>query len=263
MENQENYSEIDTRYYDELIIGTIPKTKKCYTVTPIYEDEKHYSVAPIYEDKKFHIVINKSKTLYTLLDQHLQIVDTISVNPIFNFFGKFYKIKKFKSRINSDFKTYRKRFGTTNIEDYKKLKKLHKDILFYLDLCPDVDCNILELLRRNVTKVDYNYSNYHTSCAEYLHELAKLFDGNPDVLPFDINFATSDNILTSNHKYISNSFLSSSDNAVNDYISIYQNSQSQREQFLEEHRWTDYNPSYTSKYTSQRSIHVEPFENYR
>lgn len=59
---------------------------------------------------------------------------------------------------------------------------MHTSIKFYLWLCPDADYNILELLRKNITKINPYYKNYQTACYEYLKELTQLKEADPNNL---------------------------------------------------------------------------------
>ena len=244
MKNTSYNSDLTNRYYDELIIGH-PKRKRKYT-----------KLEPLYFDKKLHIVINKYKSQYTLLDYNLNQIDSIQTNPIINFITRPFKLKLFKFRISSEFRAYKRYCRAHHMKVNKRIKKMHKDMIFYLKLCPDADYNILELLRRNVTKINTGYANYQTACAEYLRELAKLYDGDPDCLPFDINFATTDNYISSNHKYISNTFISNSKNFIQDFTHICKKPKSEREKYLEEHRYTSFKPTAKSQYISEKKIEL-------
>ena len=130
---------------------------------------------------------------------------------------------------------------------------MHRDIKFYINICPDADYYILELIRKHLTNLNHNYLNYQTACAEYLRELAKLYDGDPDLIPFDINFETSDNLLWKDHKYISNTFVSLSNNPVEDFRKIKKSSPRIRNEYLISHRLTNSNPNLVYKYALQKS----------
>lgn len=216
---------------------------------------------------KPHIVINKYRTYYALLDCNFNIIDSISVNPISSFVLRFSRKFKFKRTLHADLKQYKKACKVRYVKPRKKIIrpnkkiiKMHKEMSDNLKLCPDADFYILQLLRRNITNLSLDFNNYQTACALYLQELSKLNDGDPDQLPFDINFATSDNRLCIDHKYISNTFISNSKDAVNDFIKAYQKPISQRDKFLMEHRLTTPKPpeKFEEEYSSERSIRMKP-----
>lgn len=161
----------------------------------------------------FHIVVEPNTGMYALLDSKLQTVDIVYRNfesPTLNFIFRRFELHKFKKLLKSDLKSYKK--DCKKNYDYVSYDffNMYKKMFYYLKLCPDADYQILKLLRRNVTFLNSNYSNYQTACAEYLRELAKFENGDACNLPFDINFAT-DNIGYNNHKYISNVFGKSDD----------------------------------------------------
>lgn len=145
-------------------------------------------------------------------------------------------MRKFKRELNSDFKKYEKncRFNCKKCDP--NIKKMIRSMKFYLWLCPDADYNILELLRKNITKIDPHYNYYQTACYEYLRELAHFNNSDPDNLGFDITLATIDGISSSHHRYFCN-VIKRSNSTVTDYIRkhthtskpqyTYNNSQSQ------------------------------------
>lgn len=153
---------------------------------------------------KVHIIIDPVAGNYTLLDSNLRFVDSMHSNPLFSFFTQHHNLKKFKKQLKNDFKLYKKYCKQTNKSlnpDFKEMFSLTK---YYLKLCPDADYQILELLRKNITRINPSYANYQTACAEYLYELAQLRDGDPSKLPFDINFCCDK--ICSDHSYISYRF---------------------------------------------------------
>lgn len=204
---------------------------------------------------KAHIIIDKFG-LYYLLDSNFNVIETVITNSLFDLFFKSYNLRKFKKQLTNDLMIYKKKCKLANIRPNHHFLKMHRDIKFYLNICPDADYHILEFIRKHITELDSNYSNYQTACAEYLRELAKLYDGNPDILPFDINYATSDNNMCKDHKYISNTFVSFSNNPVEDFISIRKFPQNIRENYLVSHRLTIPEPNPVSNYTSQRKLHT-------
>ena len=163
-----------------------------------------------------HILIDPHKGNYYLFDSNFKIVDTSNYNKFFKFFLRSHNLKKFKKQLNSDFKEYKKFCKQNKIKINSEFKKLNKKIKFYLWLCPDADYNILELLRKNITKINPAYSNYQSACAEYLHELAKFSDGDSENLCFDINFTVND-LIGNNHRFISNA-IGKSTNPVESYV---------------------------------------------
>lgn len=164
-----------------------------------------------------HFVIDTLTGDYSLLDSNYKVVDTAHTNPFLKFFTKKYHLRVFKKQLKSDFKNYKMRCKLHNKKISPELKKINRQIKFYLWFCPDADYNILELLRKNITKINPNYPNYQVACRDYLKELAHLKEGNANNLGFDINLATIDGLSGSNHRYISN-IMVRSDSTVNDYI---------------------------------------------
>lgn len=154
-------------------------------------------------DYRSHIVIDPDSGNYTLLDSKLNIVDTMHTESLFSFFTQGPKLRKFNKQLKSDFKKYKK-MCNKNMPIDPNFKKMYKLTKYYLKLCPDADYQILELIRNNITKINPTYANYQTACAEYLYELAQLRDGDPDKMPFDINFCCDK--INSNHSYISYRF---------------------------------------------------------
>ena len=161
--------------------------------------------------------------------------------------------------LRADLAAYKKACKAKHRKPSKKIKRMHKEMLYNLKLCPDADFHILELLRRNITKLNPNFNNYQTACALYLQELSELYDGDPDQLPFDINFATSDNCLYIDHKYISNTFISNSKDVIGDFRKAYQKPISQRDKFLAEHRYTipKAPEKFEQAYSSERSVKMK------
>ena len=208
---------------------------------------------------KPHIVINKYKTYYALLDRNFNVIDSISTDLVSSFILKFSNRLKFKRMLRADLAAYKKACKARHRKPSKKIKKMHKEMLYNLKLCPDADCYILQLLRRNITKIDPYFNNYQTACALYLQELSKLYDGDPDQLPFDINFATSDNRLYIDHRYISNTFISNSRDVVGDFRKAYQKPVSQRDKFLAEHRYTipKVPEKFKQAYSFERSVKMK------
>lgn len=206
--------------------------------------------------KKPHIVINQSKSKYYLLDEYLTVVDSQKQSSLFLLFTRKHKLKKFKSQLKKDLRAYKKKCRLLKVKPDKGFLRMHKDILFYLSICPDADYNILELLRRNITSLNPKYHNYQAACAEYLRELARLQDGNPDLLPFDINFATDNNKIQSFHRYISNSFFA----PFGDFLEVFQEisfkTASKRQQFILSHAYEPYKPVYNSKYYAEKYVYT-------
>lgn len=170
--------------------------------------------------KPFHFVIDTFSGDYTLLDSKLNIIDIAHCNPFLKLFTRKHNLRKFKKQLNQDLKNYKKSCKYNNIKPNKNFIRTNKNIKFYLWLCPDADYNILELLRRNVAKLNCSYKNYQFACEKYLHELANLQDGDPSVLPFDINIATIDGLCSNSHSYISNIFKRSGA-TIQDFIDSY------------------------------------------
>ena len=181
--------------------------------TRTYNKKKRISKS----DLRAHIIINPITGEYYLLDKNLTLTDYICSNPIKDFLKKIFNLnlKQFKKQLKSDFALYKH-----NCKKYKQpinpyFTDMYRKMKYYLMICPDADYNILELIRKNISKINPYYENYQTACAEYLHELANLDKGNP----IDINYATDDEVC-SNHKYISNYFGKSKD-PVNSFRKTY------------------------------------------
>lgn len=196
--------------------------------------------------KKAHIIISKGH--YYLLDSKtLEIIDHIYSNPITKIFKRHSKLKKFKKQLNKDLKIYKNFCKRTKKYIDKNFIEMHKRIKYYLKLCPDADYVILDLIRRNVKKLDLPYENYQSICAEYLHELAKLSFGNLNNIPFDIWYSCSDTITT-NHKYIAYEFTTEK-HPVDSFREIYYE-QNGKTTYLDEYRCEaptiKYNPSFNS-----------------
>lgn len=194
--------------------GSVTKTDSQNT----NKNSSKHTNPQLYGGEKFHIVIDPSSGNYTLLDSYLSIVDSMDSNPLFSFFTQKYKLHKFKRQLKRDFKSYIKSCHKTNQVPDSKFKNMYKKTKYYLAICPDADYQILELLRNNVTKINHNYANYQTACTEYLYELAKYEDGNPDNMPFDINFCC--NKINNKHSYIAYQF-GPSPNPVQTFKTIY------------------------------------------
>ena len=177
-----------------------------------------YTNSQLHGGRKFHIVIDQSSGNYTLLDSYLNIVDSMDSNPLFSFFTQKYKLHKFKRQLKRDFKSYIKSCHKNKQVPDSKFKDMYKKTKYYLAICPDADYQILELLRNNVTKINPNYANYQTACTEYLYELAKYGDGDPDNMPFDINFCCDK--INNKHSYISYQF-NPSPNPVQTFKTLY------------------------------------------
>lgn len=185
--------------------------------TRTYNKKKRISKS----DLRAHIIINPMTGEYYLLDKSLTLTDYICSNPIKDFLKKIFNLnlKQFKKQLKSDYALYKH-----NCKKYKQpinpyFTDMYRKMKYYLMICPDADYNILELIRKNISKINPYYENYQTACAEYLHELANLDKGNPINMPFDINYATDDEVC-SNHKYISNYFGKSKD-PVNAFRKTY------------------------------------------
>ena len=211
----------------------------------------YHSGSPRYGFGKFHIVIDKTKSNYTLLDSNFQIIDSIHTNPIAYFFTKKFKLSAFKRDTKSELRKYVKKCRLIKQKPDSQIVKMFKDMCFYIDLCPDANPNILELLRRNVTNLNKTYVNYQTASAEYLRELAKLTEGDPSLLPFDINFATSSHSIIGNHKYISNSFISPTDNYISDFVLLQNEQDYEREKLIQSHSYCEGEGK--PKYKSERA----------
>ncbi|MBR1540942.1 MAG: hypothetical protein IJ629_07400 [Clostridia bacterium] len=235
--------------------------KKTNHLSPQITSLKILSPNEILGTFKPHIVIDRSGNNYTLLDKDLHEIDTIKQISAFNIFTHSRKLKSFRKQLKKDLKKYKKTCKLLGKEVDHNFLKMHKDILYYLDLCPDADYCILELIRRNITHMNIGYSNYQTACAEYLHELAKLTDGDPTLMPVTINYATINNRISSKHKYISNSFISYSNDCVSDFIDIFRQLHSRNSAYLRCHSY--FEPDYTtdnlenSKYNRVKNVYSE------
>lgn len=181
------------------------------------DTSNNYEYASNTQNKRSHFVIDTLTGDYTLLDSNYNIVDTAHCNPIISFFKRRINRYKFKKQLKLDLKIYKNNCKYNNKKPNSNFVNMNRSIKFYLWLCPDADYNILELLRKNITKIDSNYPNYQTACHDYLKELAQLKYGDPSNLGFDINLATIDGATSSNHSYISN-ILIRSKSTVSDYI---------------------------------------------
>lgn len=198
-----------------------------------------------------HIVIEPDSGNYTLLDNQLNIVDSMHSNPVFSFLTQHHKLKKFKKQLKNDFKLYEKycRKNQQNPDpDFKKMFKLTK---YYLKLCPDADYQILELLRNNITRINPSYANYQTACAEYLYELAQFREGDSSKLPFDINFCCDK--VYSKHAYIANRF-DSTPNPVTRFIELYSKENNLQSDFQSSIRYEIQVPN--TKFAKVRDIHT-------
>lgn len=163
---------------------------------------------------KPHILIDH-KGNYYFIDCNLKLVDRISAHPILSFFARKFNYLSFRSQIRSDFSNYKRkspRLINRNIKEaYKKLK-------FYLELCPDADFQILQLLRNNIQKVNPSCPHYLIACAQYLHELACTFP-DKDAVPFNLTYMCQgnfDDLVVGYHRDFAN-VLPKSDNALSDY----------------------------------------------
>lgn len=199
--------------------------------------------------KKFHIVIDQDSGNYTLLDSYLNIVDSIDSNPLFSFFTQKYKLHKFKKQLRRDFKSYIKSCHTNNQVPDSNFKDMYKKTKFYLSICPDADYQILELLRNNVTKINPNYANYQTACAEYLYELAQYRDGDPDKMPFDINFCCDK--IYDKHSYIAYQFSPSPD-PVQTFKTLYRQRNNVQSEFQSNIRYDAKVPN--TKFSNVRKV---------
>lgn len=199
--------------------------------------------------RKFHIVIDQNSGNYTLLDSYLNIVDSIDSNPLFSFFTQKYKLHKFKKQLRRDFKSYIKSCHTNNQVPDSNFKDMYKKTKFYLSICPDADYQILELLRNNVTKMNPNYANYQTACAEYLYELAQYRDGDPDNMPFDINFCCDK--IDNKHSYIAYQFSPSPD-PVQTFKTLYKQRNNVQSEFQSNIRYDAKVPN--TKFSNVRKV---------
>lgn len=201
--------------------------------------------SPQIQTKKSHIIIDRRGN-YFLLDSKLQVIDSVYTNPILNFITRKHNLRTFKKQLNFDFKKYKKYCQKANISVDPDFTYMHKRMKYYLDLCPDADYNILELIRLNVHNMDSSYRNYQSMCAEYLHELAKKTHGNLDNMPFGIYFSTDD-YVTSDHQYIAYQF-DGKTNPVETFRNIYY-SEFGKPDCLDDYRCYEaigkYNPQFT------------------
>lgn len=202
MRKQENYdlTALIKEYYENFdsshLSETIPQLET--TICETHQDKTINLLKP-------QIVIDPRSGSYTILDSHLNTVGKRQSNPYFKFFTRHFKQKKFKKQLHKDYKNYVRYCKKNKIKQDKNFKKMHDKMSFYLWLCPDADYDILELLRKYITKINPNYKNYQTACAEYLHELARSSTAEPENMPFDINIAEED-MSGNGHKYIANCF---------------------------------------------------------
>ena len=171
-----------------------------------------------YNNSKFHIIIDTYTGNYTLLDQNMNVVDTLHKNYIWHILIGKHLLKKFKKILKKDFRLYKKECRHKKIHIDKNLKSINKYIKYYLSLCPDADYYILELLRRNTTKVNPSYGNYQTACAQYLHELAVDIP-HPERMPFDLFYICND-LIYSNHRAIATP-LARSNNPIENFKKKY------------------------------------------
>lgn len=198
-----------------------------------------------------HIIIDPDSGDYTLLDSNLNIIDYIHKNPIFSFITQHHKLKQFKKQLKKDFKLYKKSCKAHNKKPNRDFKSMFSSTKYYLKLCPDADYQILELLRNNITKINPNYSNYQTACAEYLYELAQLRDGDSSKMPFDINFCCDK--IDNDHVYISNRFDPAPD-PVQKFRSLYSKEHNLESKFQSDIRYEAKVPN--TKFAKVRSIHI-------
>jgi len=207
---------------------------------------------------KPHIVVNPSKGTYTLLDANLNEIATQKQIPFISYLFRSHQLNKFKQQLKTDLRNYKKICAQRHIKPDSNFLKMHTDIFFYLQICPDADYCILELVRNNFLKTNMGYTNYQSACAEYLRELAKLDDGNPLLIPFDINYATPNGTINSKHKYISNAFIPTTNNPVQQFKTFMKKPLSERDKYLES--FSNYavdpihNYLHLSKYKSSQSI---------
>lgn len=207
------------------------------------------------QTKKSHIIID-GRGNYFLLDSKLQVLDSVYTNPVINFITKKHNLRTFKQQLNSDFKKYKRHCKKANIPIDTDFAYMHKRMKYYLDLCPDADYNILELIRQNAHNMDSSYINYQSMCAEYLHELAKKTYGNLDNMPFGIYFSTSD-YVTSDHKYIAYQF-DGQKNPVETFRNIYY-SEFGKPDCLDDYRCYDAIGKYNPQFTHVRHIKTQSF----
>ena len=204
--------------------------------------------------KNSHFVIDTLTGDYTLLDSNYNIVATAHCNPVISFFKRRINRHKFKKKLKTDLKIYKSTCKYNNKKPNSNFIKMNRAMKFYLWLCPDADYNILELLRKNITKIDSRYPNYQTACHEYLKELAQLNNGDASNLGFDINLATVDGATSSNHSYISN-ILIRSKSTVSDYIKSHKpySSSSQTKSTYSSNY--NYNKNNYRNYNTNRNFH--------
>lgn len=216
-------SKANTKYYNTSLNNKSVKSnlnfdnKRANDYSNPYKSNTKGTDFDMYDNSKFHIVIDPRKGNYSLLNNELQLVDTIHKNRISNFFLKHFYLNKFKKQLDKDYRTYKKLCKKNKIPLDSSLKKINEHIKYCLSLCPDADYQILELLRNNIGKVAPSYGNYQTACAQYLHELAVDFPY-PSRMPFDLNYACD--VLTNHHRHIASTF-GYSDNPVDTFRKYY------------------------------------------
>lgn len=196
-----------------------------------------------------HIVIDPDSGNYTLLDNQLNVIDSMHSNPLFSFFTQHHKLKKFKKQLKKDFKSYKKSCRKNNKKPNPDFKKMFGLTKYYLKLCPDADYQILELLRNNITRIHPSYANYQTACAEYLYELTQFRDGDPSKLPFDINFCCDK--ISSYHSYISYRFDPAPD-PVQRFKTLYSKKYNLQSEFQSNIRYESKAPN--SKFSKVRNV---------
>lgn len=200
---------------------------------------------------KSHIVIDSHGT-YTLLDANLNTIDTMQSNPIFNFFTRKFKLGKFKKQLRKDKRAYKKNCKLQGCAPDKNFLEMYRKTKFYLSICPDADYQILELLRNNMQQINPNYCNYQTACAEYLYELSQYFDGDPDNMPFDINFCCDQ--IENDHAYIAYQF-DPSPNPVQAFKALYRQKNNVQSDFQSNIRYDAKVPN--TKFTNVRKVRTD------
>ena len=230
------------------------KTANSNKKKPRSEDNiNNYEYTEGKNKKNSHFVIDTLTGDYALLDSNYNIVATAHCNPVISFFKRRINRHKFKKQLKKDLKIYKSTCKYNNKKTNSNFIKMNRAMKFYLWLCPDADYNILELLRKNITKIDSRYPNYQTACHEYLKELAQLNNGDASNLGFDINLATVDGSTSSNHSYISN-ILIRSKSTVSDYIKShkpYGSSSQTRSTYSSNY---DYNKNYRNSRSSNDDV---------
>ena len=111
-----------------------------------------------------HFVIDGNGNYY-LLNSKLDLVDQLRSNRVENFFLRKYNLSQFKKQLKSDLKTYKSNCKKSHTTPNYDITRIYRKIKLYLFLCPDADYQILTLLRKNITKVNSNYTNYFVACA--------------------------------------------------------------------------------------------------